>query len=1516
MLKSAKCGFLTLVLALLSLLTCRAETDFFFDVTAVFGTQPPDNTNRVFKIAAASPFANQFFYRTSDVAGHFYISNVLATTYVGTMLAPPSSLSFSFYVDSTNMGVVPAQNRTSIPASGVQTFPAGQTAPSFQAALNIFQLNGQSLSNAFYPLFSNPSNYINASQLSQATNGFVDNSITNGLVNITLLNLSSNALASQTVTANTVTNISSNQVFVATGTYTSLVHTNPSSVLYTSSLPALTNQFAVTNGPTIFNPIFPTGISWTNLTTANGLGSTNVINGSKFFYISKQQDQVNDVSRFNFGESSLFSTNVNNLAVPDFVQMIVLNQGTATRSPELVVQGDNGLVMVEPSFQGSGFITTISASNGIASSGSEKLSGGAMVGGLVVTNGATNLTLTANTVLLSDANKKIVSLANVAGGLTNDGSGNVGYAAFVTLQQTTNAARYQVSNAPSIYNPGIFGTVALSNVIGIPNTLGQDNITVNSTNGGVTIRAQTNGAGNGNVQAIAINGGFLEGENGNASVQVNGPLGGVFIDADDANLHGGQIILQSPGGTKFQNNVGPVSTFNLIDNPASTNVMLENPAGLIVGVPVSNFLLAGDARAGITNAYGTNALTLSVNGQNIYAPTNFDAKGGSNFLFSLNATSSNALASLNSTASNAVSTSAATASNFLAQVKLAKTNDTSYGQSATNFSLLGNVGFGPGGLSTNLIGNSTNYLAFVNAGSGIVTNGAFIWASGAGVYTNWLTGAIVTNNTSAWLLQTNGVTLYSLAGSSPIGTYSAISGALPAPTAVFTAAINDHMLLLGYFSVTNLNSISNIIVSSVTVTTTNNFIANNNGNGTNTSLKSPILTWNVTGGLSSAANGGATMNFQNMAAGMSNTNNLGAGLGAAVLSGATNLIQNHGASVIAGGMNNIINGFAQNGGGILAGVSNFVTGVSYSSIVGGAQNINNAYYSFIGGGTLNDMQNNAQWGVIGGGNFNTNNGLGGVIPGGQSNFISGSWSTAEGRNVKIAHDFVFAWSDGTPVNSTTNSQVLLSATNGVSVIGPMKLAGSAMTNSGIYYASNTFNIFGVTNAMPNFSTWTGSSNGTLVQVYYSNGVAFVSPLGSGGGGGGGSGSVTSVGLSMPGEFSTAGSPVTTSGTLTVTRTADANFLGFSATNIGKITATGTVDFGSRITSAGLVVTNGTTNLTLTAGTVIEADANKQVVSRANAAGLYANTGSGPSWNNAPTFSAANIQAGTIPKAAAGNDWMPITNAVAWTNTLPLNFMFPVFTGATNQFQAYTVIPQYIVTKPSSSDTNFVVEKSDGSLVPYSFATLLGLIGGGSQTPLAQTVNGAGFSITNVGTIDATTVQMDSFPLGSSVSTRTSSNSTYGLFVDFARTSSGGQNASLLASNVVASGNVTVTGGSSNWFGGTNYLGGNSAPFTTTAQGALHTVALNKGWTNDFNRQADLIINVTITDAATGVPILAFTNTTTGESYTNSPNFGITGSPVYNINYIDISPNDFGSFSNYSTGTGTSIIINSANWKLK
>lgn len=108
---------------------------------------------------------------------------------------------------------------------------------------------------------------------------------------------------------------------------------------------------------------------------------------------------------------------------------------------------------------------------------------------------------------------------------------------------------------------------------------------------------------------------------------------------------------------------------------------------------------------------------------------------------------------------------------------------------------------------------------------------------------------------------------------------------------------------------------------------------------------------------------------------------------------------------------------------------------------------------------------------------------------------------------------------------------------------------------------------------------------------------------------------------------------------------------------------------------------------------------------------------------------------------------------------------------------------------------------------------------------------------------------------------------------------------------------------------------NMAGFTTMIPAGLNTIALNQRWTNNFVQRADLIVDALFGDAATGDPVLHFTNSVSGESYTNGPRFGLTATVPMTLNFIDISPGDFGSFSNYS-GTGATITIVKARWKLK
>lgn len=641
--------------------------------------------------------------------------------------------------------------------------------------------------------------------------------------------------------------------------------------------------------------------------------------------------------------------------------------------------------------------------------------------------------------------------------------------------------------------------------------------------------------------------------------------------------------------------------------------------------------------AGITNAYGTNLPNGLVTGQRIYFPTNFDTLGGSNFLFGRIGVTSNFLATSTGTASNFLATSSAASSNFLQLEKVNATNGAAFGLTASNTALMGNVSFGPSGLATNIIGNTTNYLFFINAGSGVATNGALVWHNTLGVYTNWQNGSILTNNGSAWLYQTNGVTLYSLSGASPVGTYSAISGALPAPTAVYTAAINDHMVMLGYFSVSNLQAtFTNIFTNAIGIAS-NNAIANAGGFGTNTRLYSLTGVWNWPE-QSISASGGLSFNFASAASGQANTNN-GSGFGAAILSGATNRLLLDGGGVIAGGIWNTLSGGAGNADVIVGGSWNGIVGsAGISSIdanfLGGGFSNNIASvsaFSFLGGGLKNKLV--GSYAVNLGGTANTNVADGSVILGGATNSVTGAWSIAAGRNVKLSNDNSFAWSDGTIVTSTVPNQFLIAGSNGLSVL----VGGITVTN---FNTNTAVQAVGVT------------ATGALTT----NGVP--------GGGGGGSGTVTSVAQTVPQGFAISGSPVTTSGTLAITRSGgNDNYLGGGATNIGRLEATN------------LTVYGGFTNASLTASTLLQADANKKIISIANPTvssvltNLNGVIGYAPLLDASALTASAHIKTGATTNLISSEDATGYTNTVAHTHAGTSTNLTATFNGT---LQSYTV----------------------------------------------------------------------------------------------------------------------------------------------------------------------------------------------------------------------------------------------------
>lgn len=115
---------------------------------------------------------------------------------------------------------------------------------------------------------------------------------------------------------------------------------------------------------------------------------------------------------------------------------------------------------------------------------------------------------------------------------------------------------------------------------------------------------------------------------------------------------------------------------------------------------------------------------------------------------------------------------------------------------------------------------------------------------------------------------------------------------------------------------------------------------------------------------------------------------------------------------------------------------------------------------------------------------------------------------------------------------------------------------------------------------------------------------------------------------------------------------------------------------------------------------------------------------------------------------------------------------------------------------------------------------------------------------------------------------------------------------------------------------TVYIPTNNAPMKTIAPANLHSITIGKGWTNDLGARADMVISFSKSDAVGGNPALAFTNSVTGEAWTNTITGGIVITIQDTIVIPDISPNDRGSFTDVSTGAGSAMAIRTAWWKLK
>lgn len=1046
---------------------------------------------------------------------------------------------------------------------------------------------------------------------SAATNGFVDARVTNGPVTFTIA--ATNALYSDYTTKIAVLSaLSMTNAFATNAAGVSLINNR----LYISTnYDALGTALAIGLQSTNLMVSISNTLAGLSFTNAYGTNLATLLLAGQRLYVPTNFDAA--------GLAATVGSNLTNYAntLSNFLQVQItsggINAGTATNIAAFQAQAvTNGFVDLR--------ITNNAATKAFAQSLTNGFSPLVLtnVGQVVYTNMLPALTnrfaltnqygnwnIFTNTFDPGDGDKEALTLSNNAVGsvvhIPNDvwldngltvGAGIEGSGDLIT---SLNASQLTSGTVPLARLPA---AVVTNGATGIAmTTLGVTN-TFSVTNGSY-------------LDLWFANGGFLR-------TNTAAPFDWEFHNTNGSISWGtnttSKIIFNSTGLGFFQN----VEMATLAAQSGKSNFVVIDSLGFFRTNDLNSFvasIISGTAGGNppLTNAYGTNFPNGLVTGQRIYFPTNFDIAGGSNFLFTLQAGMSN----------------------WLQGSKLNATNDTSYGQTATNFTTMGNVFFGPSGQALGVYGASTQYLAFSNAGSSVTTNGALVWTVGLSVYTNWLNGGILTNNGSAWLMQTNGVTLYSRSGTSPVGTYSAINGALPAPTAFYTAAIGPQLVNLGYFSVSNINQ----LLTNVFLAATTNSIASLNGKGTNPVLFSPTLYspvfsfLSVIGGTNNSVGAGP---FDAIWGGSGNASAFGT-MGITIVGGTNNAIFSPGippilSTIVGGALNKEGGSFDFIGGGFQNAITTFS---DYATIAGGNSNL-------IGNGTSGTPLGTAD--VISGGQYNIiiPSGVGAVastIPGGQSNVITRSYSLAAGHNATITNDGVLLFSDGTSVTSSVNAQAIFAVSNGAVFL----VGGIQLTN---FNTNVAVQALGVT------------TNGWLTT----NGVP-------GGGGGGGSGTVTSVAATVPPGFSISGSPVTTSGTLAITRSGgNDNYLGGGATNIGLLDGTNAI------------IRGGITNNSLTASTLLEADANKKIVSIANPSVASVLTNLNGTMGYAPLLDASALKANQMVRTDTGTNLISTLDAGLLTNTLSwagltASTNFPVTFNGTPQLFTITNGPDNWIT---------------------------------------------------------------------------------------------------------------------------------------------------------------------------------------------------------------------------------------------
>jgi hypothetical protein len=255
-----------------------------------------------------------------------------------------------------------------------------------------------------------------------------------------------------------------------------------------------------------------------------------------------------------------------------------------------------------------------------------------------------------------------------------------------------------------------------------------------------------------------------------------------------------------------------------------------------------------------------------------------------------------------------------------------------------------------------------------------------------------------------------------------------------------------------------------------------------------------------------------------------------------------------------------------------------------------------------------------------------------------------------------------------------------------------------------------------------------------------------------------------------------------------------------------------------------------------------------------------------------------IKAASIPTSAADSSWMPLTNAVAFSNATGIptpGKALVIAPGGTNTYGAVLL-----------NETNWPT-------------------GGGSQTPVLQDIDFAKFKLINPTYIIFTNKDAgsaDSFV--KAFNYIQSSGPWTGTILEFTGQSNGVAAATVLKADVGVFGSVLANGGP------VSLIPTNASPVLTAAN---FTGSLPMGITNTLSGRAQPVLQGYAIDAVGGTPILTASNETTGVKLTFSRGASASITPETNWWMLPITTtNTIWKLRDESAGTGASVGI-LTNW---